>query len=502
MKLRASFIALSGIALGFASCSNDDKTGPTPPNNDKQVVLVGKIDRDRTLSKDTVYVMRDYVYVVNNATLTIQPGTTILGGQVSPTKGGTLIITRGAKLIAAGTADAPIVFTSEKPVGQRKPGDWGGIILLGKATTNRPANKRVPEGIEGADASVDMGYGGPGGSDAFVDTDNSGKLQYVRVEFGGIALASTADSEVNGITFYSVGNGTTVDHIQVSYSGDDACEFFGGTVNVKYAVAYGTKDDNFDMDSGFKGKLQFCVVLQDPAFSDVVSLSNGLEVDNLNGANTSTPYTHPVISNLTIVGPGTATGNGDYFYAGARWRRGSTFTVANSIFSGDPVATDVEGWVSQNALQHLAPAPAADYSNITNSVFQAAGISPISTQRGAGSTAIGPLLFDADKKDSSIITGAQVKALILTTANKNDSLKALTDVFTAVPAVANFKATNTEFKLSSAVAAKTAAFTDALLADAFFDKVSYVGAVDPNAASPWTKASWINWAPQDTQYGN
>jgi len=482
--LRASFLALTGIALGFMSCSDDDNPTPDPGGEKKQVVLVGKIDKDRTLSKDTVYVMRDYVYVVNNATLTIQPGTTILGGQISPTKGGTLIITRGAKLIAKGTADQPIVFTSEKPVGSRKPGDWGGIMLLGKASTNRPVDKRKVEGIQGADATVDLTYSDPTG--AFVDTDNSGTLQYVRVEFGGIALADTKDSEVNGITFYAVGSGTTVDHVQVSYSGDDAFEWFGGTVSCKYLVAYGTLDDNFDMDSGFKGKLQFCVVLQDAKFSDVVSLSNGMEVDNLNGANTSTPFTHPMISNVTIVGPGSATGSGDYFYSGARWRRGATFTVANSVFSGLPVAIDVESKVAQDYLSDGT-------SKLTNCIFQASGISPITDQRGNGAAAIGPVLFDGDSKDASYLTVAGIQTLIMVAANANVSAAALTDVFTAVPSVSNFKASNTEFALKIS---KTAAFSADF--DSFFDKVTYVGAVDP--ANPWTKQSWINWGPQETAY--
>lgn len=483
--IRASFLALTVIALGFMSCSKDDDNNTNPGGGEKkQVVLSGKIDKDRTLSKDTVYVMRDYVYVVNNATLTIQPGTLILGGQVSPTKGGTLIITRGAKLIAKGTADAPIVFTSEKPVGSRKPGDWGGIMLLGKASTNRPVDKRKVEGIEGADATVDLGYSNETG--AFVDNDNSGVLEYVRVEFGGIALASTKDSEVNGVTFYAVGSGTTIDHVQVSYSGDDAFEWFGGTVTAKYLVAYGTLDDNFDMDSGFRGKLQFCVALLDPKFSDVVSLSNGMEVDNLNGANTSTPFTHPLISNITIVGPGSATGNGDYFYSGARWRRGATFTVANSVYSGMPVGIDVESKIAQDSL-------AAGNSKLINCVFQASGISPITDQRGNGSAAIGPVLFDGDNKDASYLTVAGIQTLIMDAANANVSAAALTDVFTAVPAISNFKASNTEFALKIS---KTATFPAVF--DGFFDKVNYIGAVDP--ANPWTKQSWINWGPQDTEY--
>ncbi|MBW8685605.1 hypothetical protein [Chitinophaga rhizophila] len=475
----------AALATTFVACKDDENVDPTPDQPKATVELKGKISANRTLSKDTIYLMREYVYVVNNSTLTIEPGTVVLGGSISTTTGGTLIITTGSKLIAKGTADAPIVFTSAKAPGARAKGDWGGIILLGKGSTNRPVEKRLVEGLAEVDATVNLTYGNPSSTQGD-DNDNSGVLQYVRVEFGGIPLASTPDSEVNGITFYGVGAGTTVDHVQVSYSGDDAFEWFGGNVNAKYLVTYGTLDDNYDMDSGFKGKLQFLVSLSDPKASDIVSLSNGLEVDNLNGANTSTPATHPIISNMTIVGPGTATGNGDYFYAGARWRRGSVFTVANSVFAGYPVATDVESKVSHDSLQ-------AGNSKIRNSIFQAAGISPISGQRGAGSTTIGPVLFDADKKDASFLTGEDIKNLIMAEANGNTSLANLSDVFAKVPSVASYKATNTDFALKTA---KAAAFGTEF--DAFFEKVSYVGAVDP--ANPWTNQSWINWTPNETVY--
>ncbi|GAA4301919.1 hypothetical protein [Compostibacter hankyongensis] len=495
-KVLIYLMVCTGVLTVFSACNKDndpvcegcneggDSTG-NGQDSAKVALLVGKIDHDRTLSADTVYVMRTYVYVVDGATLTIEPGTVILGGQESPTKGGTLFITRGSKLVAKGTADNPIVFTSEKPVGQRKSGDWGGIVFLGKASTNRDLTKRKPEGVEGADQSVDLVYGDDNNN--FKDDDNSGTLEYVRVEFGGIALASTKDSEINGVTFYGVGSGTTVDHVQVSYSGDDAYEWFGGTVNVKNLVAFGTLDDNFDMDSGFRGKMQFLLALLDPTKSDVVSLSNGMEVDNLNGANTATPFTHPMISNFTLAGPGNATGDGDNFYSGARWRRGATFEVANSVYSGMPVAIDVESETAQKKLQDGT-------SSIKNSILQASGISPITDQRGNGSTPIGPVMFDADNKDGSILSATDICDLILKAANKNDTVSKQSDVFVNVPSVSDYKASNTDFKLKT----DKAAMFDGSFNDAFFDKVNYVGAVDP--ADPWTAEKWINWDPQHTEY--
>ena len=182
---------------------------------------IGDITTDTKWYAAAKYMLSGFVYVKNNATLTIEPGTIIKG--ISGTKAA-LMIERGSKIMAAGTADKPIVFTSDKPKGQRVYGDWGGLVLCGNAPTNKHDQGT---GVGIAEGGIGSLYGG---TDA---ADNSGVLQYVRIEFPGIGLTATANSEINGLTLYAVGSGTTIDHIQVSYSGDDSYEWFGGTVNLQ-----------------------------------------------------------------------------------------------------------------------------------------------------------------------------------------------------------------------------------------------------------------------------
>src|SRR5690606_24538277 len=201
----------------------------------------------------------------------------------------------GAKIMANGTENNPIVFTSGKAVGDREPGDWGGIILLGKAPTNR-GTASLPS-IEGG---VGRTYGGTD------PEDNSGVMRYVRIEYAGIA--AQPNSEINALTFGGVGSKTVIEHIMTSYANDDAYEFFGGTVSPRYLVAYATADDDFDFDFGYSGSIQYAVSLRDPKFVDPGDAGNGIECDNDGNGTDATPNTHPVLSNLTIIGPNNASG--------------------------------------------------------------------------------------------------------------------------------------------------------------------------------------------------
>jgi PKD repeat protein len=297
-------------------------------------INAGDITTNTTWTKDNVYLLNDgYVYVTNNATLTIQPGTIIRG-----TGKGTLIICRGAKLIANGTLAEPIVFTSSKGAGLRAPGDWGGLVLTGKGIHNLPQGDTAA--AEGGIAKPVTGSGlidgRHGGTD---DDDSSGVLTYVRVEFAGIPLSTAANSEINGITFYSVGRKTLVDNVQVSYSGDDSYEWFGGAVNCKHLIAFAGIDDDFDTDNGYKGLVQFGISLRIPQNADQSS-SNSFECDNDANGTTRTPKTAPVFSNMTIIGPiftgQTVTPNANFGRA-AHLRRNSAVSIVNSIFTGFPV---------------------------------------------------------------------------------------------------------------------------------------------------------------------
>ena len=279
--------------------------------------LSGTIAENRTLDANKIYLLSGFVYIADGVTLTIPAGTIIRGDDVSK---GTLVVTRGAKLNAEGTASKPIVFTSNKDAGKRAPGDWGGIIMLGKAPNNIPGGTGLIEG------GLTSPFGNHGGNNP---TDNSGILKYVRVEFPGIAFQ--LNNEINGVTFGSVGSGTTVDYVQVAYSGDDSFEWFGGTVNAKHLVSTANIDDVFDFDLGYTGKLQFLVAQRDPTLADQAGQSNGIESDNSGSDYTVGPRTQPVISNMTIIGPGTTNVDAKHEYANL-WRKGSKMVLANSIF--------------------------------------------------------------------------------------------------------------------------------------------------------------------------
>ena len=246
-----------------------------------QEVIQGNITSNMTLTADKTYLLKDIVRVMSGATLTIEPGTIIYGENATQ---GSLIIERGGKIMAEGTVDKPIVFTSEfnKPGSAQTPtyGDWGGIILLGKAPINVPGDTAKIEGPGDY-------YGGGVNPDP---DDNSGVMKYVRIEYPGIAYSP--NNEINGLTFGGVGRGTTIDYVQVSYSGDDSYEWFGGTVNCKHLIAYRGWDDDFDTDFGFQGKLQYLVGIRDPEIADA-SESNGFESDNDGSGSVNTPRTSP-----------------------------------------------------------------------------------------------------------------------------------------------------------------------------------------------------------------
>lgn len=293
--------------------------------------LSGEITTNTTLDGSKTYLLKGFVYVKNGATLTIPAGTVIRGDKSSK---GTLIITRGSKINAQGEYTKPIVFTSNQPIGDRGYGDWGGLIILGKATMNAAGGTGTIEGgVNNAN-----GDGEYGGND---DNDNSGILTYVRVEFPGIPFQP--DNEINGITLGGVGAGTEFHHVQVSFSGDDAIEWFGGAVNGKYLVTYRSWDDDMDCDAGFHGNNQFVFILRDPNIADK-SGSNGFEVDNDGSGSTNEPRTAPTFSNVTLLGPKAtnSTFNSNYKRA-AHHRRSSKLSIFNSVLVGYPVGWRLDG---------------------------------------------------------------------------------------------------------------------------------------------------------------
>jgi hypothetical protein len=465
------------------SANGATATGPAFSLAAKPVVtVVGSVSANTTWSAGTVYVLRGFVYVSNNATLTIEPGTIIKGATKDQdpegqNRGGTLIVEQGAKLIAQGTVDKPIVFTSSKAPGQRTYGDWGGVVLIGKAPHNRPGSQQPEGGIRGQ-----LG--------TFTDeNDNSGILKYVRIEFGGIALTSSANSEINGLTLYGVGRGTTIDHVQVSYSGDDSYEWFGGTVNAKYLVAHRGFDDDFDTDWGFTGRVQFALSLRDPQVADQ-SASNSFESDNFaNGenaagtplsANNGLPLTQPIFANVSSFAfsgtPSTAstsgTGGSGSFQSAMHLRRNTAISIYNSVFAGWPEGLRLDGTTT------------GTLNNVNTGALDLQGITvanSLTAVRGAGS-----------------ITNEQATTFFSTTAKKNTVI-ASSDLPTLLLNANNFNLTAPNFQpqATSPLLVAANAATGGKLSDSFFTSAPYRGAF--NGTDNWL-AGWTNFDPQNTDY--
>ena len=320
LKFKTLILALVVFSV---SCKKNSETNQPLDPNAKQTLTLQNGAVISGVYKNTIlnvpegsFVLKGYVYFEDGSELNIAAGATI---KSDVSDKGALIIERGAKINAMGTAAKPIVFTSGKAVGQRLPGDWGGIIILGKAPTNRTTEPTIEGG-------VGKNFGGT------VSNDNSGTLKYVRIEFAGIA--AQPNSEINGLTLGGVGSGTTIEYVQTVYANDDAFEIFGGTVNAKYLVAYATADDDFDFDFGYTGRIQFGVALRDPSFIDAGDAGNGVECDNDATGTNATPLTRPVLSNFTFVGPNvdnTASKNHNF---ANRFRRATNFVLNNSVLIG------------------------------------------------------------------------------------------------------------------------------------------------------------------------
>lgn len=312
--MRKLLMILSILVLSF-SCKKELGGNEGPINVPSTTTLSGNINATTTLTSDKVWTLKGYVYVTDGAKLIIQPGTTIVSDIAEK---GALIIERGAQILAEGTVSKPIVFTSGKPAGERAPGDWGGVVILGRATTNRVSEPTIEGGIG-------RPYGGTN------DLDNSGILKYVRIEYAGIA--ALPNSEINGLTLGAVGSGTVLEYIQTIYANDDAFEFFGGTVNAKNLYAYGTADDDYDFDFGYRGSVSYSVSKRDPQFVDAGDAGNGVECDNDGTGTSALPFTHPKLDNMILVGPFDATALANH-NLGLRWRRATQFTITNSKILG------------------------------------------------------------------------------------------------------------------------------------------------------------------------
>lgn len=313
-------LAVAAVVLAGA-CGGGDATTPTavtppppepPPAGPRVANLTGTIEGTRTLDADTTYVLRGIVTVVAGGELRIPAGTLLQGdATVSPTA---LIVRTGGKLYSEGTAEAPVVFTSSNAVGERRAGDWGGVVINGLSLCNFPADECVGEGSSGR-------YGGSNRD------DDSGRMVYTRVEFAGHEVSF--GNELNALTLNGVGAGTEIHHVQTNVGLDDGIEFFGGTVDLKYALVTNASDDSFDYSTGWQGRGQFWIAQQDPDDAD-----NGFEVDGNEEDFDATPLTNPTIYNVTLVGNGPGGDGGGESTDGLRLRRGTAGKIYNAVVIG------------------------------------------------------------------------------------------------------------------------------------------------------------------------
>lgn len=423
------------------------------------------------LDRDTVYILTGIYFVDSTKTLTIESGTTILGDSAA-----VLTISRGGTIIANGTASEPIVMTSARPVGSRKPGDWGGVVVLGNAPTNQ-VNPLIEGGI------VPGSYGGPNPS------DNSGIIRYVRIEYPGYRFQ--LNNETNGLTMGGVGNGTTIEYVQVSYSFDDGFEWFGGTVNCKYLVTVGETDDGFDTDFGFNGKVQFGFGLKDPDWWDPTDNSRGIETDNAGSAAqyATNPRTNPIFSNMTLIGPkrtdATTVPAGERFDYALMFRRGTQQNLFNSA---------VVGYERTMSFRDLETYQSIDNPTYTNELIR------------VRNTSFASFAGSVDSVETSG-TGV-VKADVNTWLNRNGNTWGGTAFTSRQPsslALVNMTSlTNPDPRPGVGTELATAGTDFTLLntlAPGYFTSTTYRGAFDPAVAmsSQWT-AGWTNFDPQNTPY--
>ncbi len=310
----------------------NNNSGTNNPTTGQTITLRGRIDKDTILRKGNNYIIDGLVYMVNNATMRIEPGVTVKAN-FQGANVGALVITRGAKLVADGTVNEPIVFSSANP--RPRSGDWGGVVICGRASINTTFNGQ--QGVYQVEGGINNSFGDglAGGGTAPNDDDSSGVLRYVRIEYAGYAF--NPDQEINSLTMAAVGRKTVIDYVQVTYAKDDAFEWFGGTVDCQHLIAWKTQDDDFDSDNGFSGRVQFGLIFRDSAIADI-SRSEAFESDNDANGSTNAPQTRAVFSNITAIGPrATLTNVGNSLYlAAAQIRRNSGISIFNSIFIGWP----------------------------------------------------------------------------------------------------------------------------------------------------------------------
>jgi hypothetical protein len=470
---------------GLKSIASGEASATTLTFGNAAADITTDITASRTLYADTVYTLKGFIHVANAATLTIEPGTTIKGD--FNTLGSSLWVLRGAKIQAVGTADAPIVLTSSRPVGQRQPGDWGGLVIVGNAINNRSGSVEIEgSGTDGAAVVGGKNYQVlySGGS---VPTDNSGTLSYVRVEFAG--FAPSLNNELNSFTFAAVGSGTRASYLQSMGGLDDSFEFFGGGFDIDHLVAYETGDDMFDMSEGFVGRLSFLI-----GFNSVQLVPRtgagffatdlqGIENDGCNGSGcdlgfNQAPFTAPLVTNFTLVGCGDVACVGSGGGYGMMLRRGTGGYYVNGIVTrfprGGVSLRDAETFVRAGSIS--VPDVATADLVVKNVYFSEAGSSIF--QASGGSTIQNSL----DATGNALTSGLTASALF-TAVPAQGAIPANVAVFDWTPPAGSVTATGGLATFTGKLATKGGTAVTG---------TAYIGAAAPSGAKWWT--GWTVYA--------
>jgi len=385
--------------------------------------LDGNILKNLVLTCDTTWILSKKIYVPDGMSITIKPGTLIRGNDV--TDATALIVTKGGKIFAEGTPKCPIVFTAAlDPMDGTycEQGKWGGVVLLGKAKNNLTAANvggagfgvapgiGFIEGFTAAEARNQYGMA-PGSED---DNDNSGVMHYVSIRHAGDVVGP--NNELNGLSLGSVGRGTTLDHIEVLYNFDDGFEFFGGTVDLKYATVMYSADDSFDWDQGWRGRGQFWLTVQ----SNVAGHAgdNGFECDNDDQSTNATPFSNPIISNATCLGNG-----GDVGIEAKEATRGSIY---NSVFANFGAGLNLAKVRTPDAYNNWI----GTTFNVKNCTFVAAGTNTLTVNPGGAG---GLVAGDAAKFTADGNTGPATVAGLDFTFSLNCPGGTVGDKYNAVP---------------------------------------------------------------------
>ena len=440
----------------------------------KTVTLSGRITKDATLLKADNNFIKGPVYITKGVTLTIEKGATVKGTYTGADVA-FLVISRGGKIIAQGSADEPIVFTSASPNPQS--GDWGGIVICGTAPIN--TSTLGTQGLYEVEGGINNsnGDGFAGSGDAAFPTgnsnDNSGTLSYVRIEYAGYAFQP--DKEINSLTMAGVGSGTTIDQRQVTYAKDDAYEWFGGTVNCKYLIAFKTQDDDFDTDNGYSGMVQFGLIIRDSSIADI-SNSEAFESDNNSGGTTATPKTSAIFSNVTAIGPRATTANiGNSLFRGATHiRRNTAISIFNTIIMGWPRGIEIDATTGTSTALNIEDS-SLRLRNIT-----IAGCATSTRFSGTVGATI-----NNDAAFASWFTNAFYNNDILV---NNSDVKLIQPFNYTAPDPTPFGGSNGNQKVLNG-----ASFTDSKLNNTFFKAVTFRGAVGAAGDDQTWWKGWTRW---------